>query len=120
MERLQLEAAMEDKRQNLLRKELAWVRRGAQARSTKQKLVCNDLTNLKSRKPTTQENLDISVASTRLGRKIMEFNHVSKSYGDRCLIQDLDYTLARTDRIGIVGPNGIGKSTLINLIRGKN
>ena len=49
----------------------------------------------------------------------MEFNHVSKSYGDRCLIHDLDYTLARTDRIGIVGPNGIGKSTLINLIRGK-
>lgn len=120
MERLRLEAAMEDKRQNLLRKELAWVRRGAQARSTKQKARLQRFDELKNQeKPTTQENLDISVASTRLGRKIMEFNHVSKSYGDRCLIQDLDYTLARTDRIGIVGPNGIGKSTLINLIRGK-
>lgn len=120
MERLQLEAAMEDKRQNLLRKELAWVRRGAQARSTKQKARLQRFEDLKNQeKNTTQENLDISVASTRLGRKIMEFNHVSKSYGDRCLIHDLDYTLARTDRIGIVGPNGIGKSTLINLIRGK-
>ena len=120
MERLQLEAAMEDKRQNLLRKELAWVRRGAQARSTKQKARLQRFDELKNQeKPTTQENLDISVASTRLGRKIMEFNHVCKSYGDRTLIHDLDYTLARTDRIGIVGPNGIGKSTLINLIRGK-
>ncbi len=120
MERLQLEAAMEDKRQNLLRKELAWVRRGAQARSTKQKARLQRFDELKNQeKPTSQESLDISVASTRLGRKIMEFNHVSKSYGDRCLIHDLDYTLARTDRIGIVGPNGIGKSTLINLIRGQ-
>ena len=120
MERLQLEAAMEDKRQNLLRKELAWVRRGAQARSTKQKARLQRFDELKNQeKPTTQESLDISVASTRLGRKIMEFNHVCKSYGDRTLIHDLDYTLARTDRIGIVGPNGIGKSTLINLIRGK-
>ena len=120
MERLQLEAAMEDKRQNLLRKELAWVRRGAQARSTKQKARLQRFEDLKNQeKNTSQETLDISVASTRLGRKIMEFNHVSKSYGDRCLIHDLDYTLARTDRIGIVGPNGVGKSTLINLIRGK-
>lgn len=120
MERLQLEAAMEDKRQNLLRKELAWVRRGAQARSTKQKARLQRFDELKNQEKTTaQENIDISVASTRLGRKIMEFNHVFKSYGDRCLIHDLDYTLARTDRIGIVGPNGIGKSTLINLIRGK-
>ena len=120
MERLQLEAAMEDKRQNLLRKELAWGRRGAQARSTKQKARLQRFEDLKNQeKNTSQETLDISVASTRLGRKIMEFNHVSKSYGDRCLIHDLDYTLARTDRIGIVGPNGVGKSTLINLIRGK-
>lgn len=120
MERLQLEAAMEDKRQNLLRKELAWVRRGAQARSTKQKARLQRFDELKNKeKPTSQESIDISVASTRLGRKIMEFNHLHKSFAGRCLIEDLDYTLARTDRIGIVGPNGIGKSTLINLIRGK-
>lgn len=120
MERLQLEAAMEDKRQNLLRKELAWVRRGAQARSTKQKARLQRFDDLSNQeKFTTQAGLDISVASTRLGKKIMEFNHVSKFYGDRCIINDLDYTLARTDRIGIVGPNGIGKSTLINMIRGQ-
>ena len=120
MERLQLEAAMEDKRQNLLRKELAWVRRGAQARSTKQKARLQRFEDLSNQeKFTPQGNLDISVASTRLGKKIMEFNHVAKFYGDRCMIRDLDYTLTRTDRIGIVGPNGIGKSTLINLIRGK-
>ena len=83
MERLQLEAAMEDKRQNLLRKELAWVSRGAQARSTKQKARLQRFDELNNQeKPTTQENLDISVASTRLGRKIMEFNHVCKSYDD--------------------------------------
>ena len=121
MERLQLEAAMEDKRQNLLRKELAWVRRGAQARSTKQKARLQRFEDLSNQeKFTPQGNLDISVASTRLGKKIMEFNHVAKFYGDRCMIRDLDYTLTRTDRIGIVGPNGIGKSTLINLIRGKS
>ena len=120
MERLQLEAAMEDKRQNLLRKELAWVRRGAQARSTKQKARLQRFEDLSNQeKFTPQGNLDISVASTRLGKKIMEFNHVAKFYGDRCMIRDLDYTLTRTDRIGIVGPNGIGKSTLINLIRRK-
>lgn len=120
MERLQLEAAMEDKRQNLLRKELAWVRRGAQARSTKQKARLQRFDELKNQdKYTPQVDLDISVASTRLGKKIMEFNHVSKYYGERCMIQDLDYTLARTDRIGIIGPNGIGKSTLINMIRGQ-
>ena len=70
MERLQLEAAMEDKRQNLLRKELAWVRRGAQARSTKQKARLQRFDELKNKeKPTNQESIDISVASTRLGRK---------------------------------------------------
>ena len=120
MERLQLESAMEDKRQNLLRKELAWVQRGAQARSTKQKARLQRFDELKNQSDiTSQAQLDISVASTRLGRKIIEFDHISKSFGKHCVIRDLDYTLARHDRIGIVGPNGAGKSTLINLIRGK-
>lgn len=112
MERLKLEAAMEDKRQNLLRKELAWVRRGAQARSTKQKARLQRFEDLSNQeKFTPQGNLDISVASTRLGKKIMEFNHVAKFYGDRCMIRDLDYTLTRTDRIGIVGQTESEKST---------
>lgn len=119
MERLQLEATMEDKRQNLLRKELAWVRRGAKARSTKQKARLDrfdDLTNQEGLKQ--QAQLDISVSGTRLGKKIIEFNHISKQFDQRYIVRNLDYVLTRRDRIGIVGPNGIGKSTIINLIRG--
>jgi len=118
MERMEIENAREDKRQNLLRKELAWVRRGAQARSTKQKARLDRFEDLKNQDgPSSQGSVDISVASTRLGKKILEFHHVDKSFGDRIMIKDLDYVLARQDRIGIIGPNGIGKSTLIKLIQ---
>jgi len=120
MERMQMENAREDKRQNLLRKELAWVRRGAQARSTKQKARLQRFDDLKNQDgPSQNAKVDISVASTRLGKKILEFHHVSKSFGDRVMVNDLDYVLARQDRIGIIGPNGIGKSTLINMITGE-
>jgi len=120
MERLQLTKAVENKRQNLLKKELAWVQRGAKARSTKQKARLQRFDDLKNQSgPNAQAQLDISVASTRLGKKIIEFNHVTKYFDQRCLIHDLDYTIPRHERIGIIGPNGIGKSTLINLISGK-
>lgn len=120
MERLQLEASMEDKRQNLLRKELAWVRRGARARSTKQKARLQRFDELKNQSgsPPNQQ-LDITTLSTRLGKKIIEFHQISKYWGDQCIIRNFDYTLSRHDRIGVVGPNGIGKSTLINLISGR-
>lgn len=120
MERLALEASMEEKRQNLMRKELAWVRRGAKARTTKQKARLqrfDELVNQDIIKPDDQ--MDISVGSTRLGNKIIEIHNISKSFDGKCLINNLDYTLARTDRIGIIGKNGMGKSTLINILNGK-
>ncbi|WP_455543199.1 ABC-F family ATP-binding cassette domain-containing protein [Intestinibacter sp.] len=119
MNRLQLAESMEAKRQNLLRKELAWVRRGAQARSTKQKARLQRFDELSNKTVYTPEDkLEISVGSSRLGKKIIEIENLSKSFDGRTFIDNLDYTLARTDRIGIVGRNGLGKSTLIRLLNG--
>ena len=120
MERLALEASIEEKRQNLIRNELAWVRRGAKARTTKQEARLQRFDELVNRDViTADEKIDISVGSTRLGKKIIEIHHISKAFDGRILINDLDYTLARTDRIGIIGKNGMGKSTLINILNGK-
>ena len=117
MNRLQLAESMEAKRQNLLRKELAWVRRGAKARTTKQKARLQRFDELSNKNDYTPEDkLEISVGSSRLGKKIIEIENLSKSFDGRTFIDNLDYTLARTDRIGIVGRNGLGKSTLIRLL----
>ena len=119
MERLQLESSMEEKLQNLIRKELAWVRRGAKARTTKQKARLQRFDELVNRETIeVDEKMDISVCSTRLGKKIIEIHNISKSFGNKILIDNLDYTLSRTDRIGIIGKNGMGKSTLINILNG--
>ncbi|MGL5616936.1 MAG: ABC-F family ATP-binding cassette domain-containing protein, partial [Sarcina sp.] len=120
MERIEMEKSSEAKRQNLIRKELAWVRRGAKARTTKQKARLqrfDDLIGQESFKD--YENVEISVAGTRLGKKVIEFHNVSKSFGDKKLIENFEYTMVRNDRIGIVGDNGVGKSTLIKMIEGK-
>lgn len=120
MDRLQLAESMEAKRQNLLRKELAWVRRGAKARTTKQKARLQRFDELSNKNDYTPEDkLEISVGSSRLGKKIIEIENLSKSFDGRTFIDNLDYTLARTDRIGIVGRNGLGKSTLIRLLNGE-
>ena len=120
MNRLQLAESMEAKRQNLLRKELAWVRRGAKARTTKQKARLQRFDELSNKNDYTPEDkLEISVGSSRLGKKIIEIENLSKSFDGRTFIDNLDYTLARTDRIGIVGRNGLGKSTLIRPLNGE-
>lgn len=119
-EREEREAASEQKRQNLLRTELAWIRRGAKARSTKQKARIERFEQLQSAKTEYKnDNLEITVASTRLGRKILEIDGLRKSIEGRVLIGELTYTAVPGDRVGIVGPNGSGKSTLLNMIAGR-
>ncbi len=119
-EREELTLAGERKRQNFLRTELMWVRRGAQARSTKQKARLARFEEVAAQKaPELRENVEINVASSRLGKKTVEVNHISKSYGGVMYIDDFSYILLKDDRIGIVGPNGCGKSTLLNIMAGR-
>lgn len=119
-ERLEREAAEEDKRQNLLRRELAWLRRGAKARTTKQKARVERVIELRDRKvdgPAAQ--LDISLGASRLGKKIMELEDVSKSFEQRKIVDHFSYIVLPEDRIGIIGPNGTGKSTFLNMLAGR-
>ncbi|AKL94619.1 ABC transport system ATP-binding protein [Clostridium aceticum] len=117
LEREQIQTASEKKRQNLLRKELAWIKRGAKARTTKQKARIERFEKLNETDDyITDEKVEISVASTRLGKKVIEMQHISKSFDSTKVIDDFSYTLLRNDRIGIVGPNGMGKSTLLNIM----
>ncbi|GIP27679.1 multidrug ABC transporter ATP-binding protein [Paenibacillus sp. J23TS9] len=119
-EREEREEASEQKRQNLLRNELAWIRRGAKARSTKQKARIDRFESLKDQQgPTRSGTVDMSAASSRLGRKIVELEHLGKKAGDKILIHDLNYISVPGDRVGIAGPNGSGKSTLLNMISGR-
>ena len=112
--------ATELKRQNLYRRELAWMKQGAKARSTKQKARIQRFHELEdSAVDLSKEKMEISVASTRLGKKIIEVKDISKSYGDNKLIDDFTYTLLRDDRVGILGKNGIGKSTLLKVMAGE-
>lgn len=120
IEREQIESASEEKRQNLLRRELAWIKRGAKARTTKQKARIDRFEQLNNDNPLDSiGKVEISTAHSRLGSKIIEINNISKSLGDRNLIENFSYTFAKDDRIGIIGANGMGKSTLMNLITGK-
>ena len=120
LEREERDAASEAKRQNLLRNELAWIRRGAKARTTKQKARIDRFEALKEAGPKgANGKLELSVASSRLGRKIVEAEAVSRSMGDRKLIRDFSYIAVPEDRVGIVGRNGMGKSTLLKLLAGR-
>ncbi|MFZ5967752.1 MAG: ABC-F family ATP-binding cassette domain-containing protein [Bacillota bacterium] len=119
-EREEMEAATEKKRQGLLRKELAWIRAGAKARSTKQKARIDRFEQLQDKiVDKRDEKLEISTASSRLGKKIIELEHIKKAFDDGLVIDDFNYVVLRNDRIGIIGPNGSGKSTLLNIIGGK-
>ena len=111
--------ANERKRQNFLRTELEWVRRGAQARSTKQKARLQRFEEVSSQTaPEKASNLEINTLGSRMGRKTIEIENISKAYGNNKLISDFSYILHRDDRVGIIGPNGCGKSTLLKTIMG--
>ncbi|MFC4684901.1 ABC-F family ATP-binding cassette domain-containing protein [Exiguobacterium sp. s149] len=109
--------SMEQKRQNILRRELAWLRRGAKARTTKQKARIQRVEELKHQETLAEdEALEVSVGSRRLGKKVIEVENLSFGYNDKLLIQDFTWLFGRRERYGIVGPNGSGKSTLMNLL----
>lgn len=111
--------SIEAKRQSFLRKEIEWIRAGAQARSTKQKGRIQRYEAIKAQEaPEVQQFLQLSSASTRLGNKVIEMEHCSKAY-DKPLFSDFTYTVGRRDRIGIIGHNGCGKSTLLKILTGQ-
>jgi ABC transport system ATP-binding/permease protein len=118
--REEMDAATEAKNRNRYRNELKWIRRGAQARSTKQKARIQRFEELSDnlQKDNSNTDLDINLATTRLGKKVIEAKNISKGFGEKQLINDFSFLLQQGDRIGIIGPNGAGKSTLINMLAG--
>lgn len=119
-EREELERAMESKRENLYRRELAWIKRGAKARSTKQKARIDRFEEIANSKiDTIEDKIQMSSASTRLGRKVIELNDISMSYEDKKIVNNFSYIFSKNDRVGIIGPNGVGKSTLLNICTGR-
>ena len=116
-EREEMELATERKKKSLYRQDLEWIMRGARARSTKQKAHIQRFEELRDReKPEEEKKVEISSVSSRLGKKTIEIEKISKAYGETKLIEDFTYIFLRNDRIGIVGKNGIGKSTLLKII----
>ncbi|MVP00322.1 ABC-F family ATP-binding cassette domain-containing protein [Paenibacillus lutrae] len=119
-DRMEREASSEDKRRNLLRRELAWLHRGAKARTTKQKARVERAEQLRDRKTDgPAAKLDMALAGSRLGKKVIELKEVSKSYADKQLIRDFSYIVQPDDRIGIIGRNGSGKTTLLGMLSGR-
>lgn len=124
---LELKAAREDsaraterKRQSVLRKEIEWMQRGARARSTKQKAHIKRYETLRDQKgPQIDEKLELSSISTRMGRTTIELNNICKSFGDKKIVDDFTYIFLKKDRIGFVGRNGCGKTTLMKMIAGE-
>ncbi|GIP37290.1 ABC transporter ATP-binding protein [Paenibacillus sp. J31TS4] len=119
-EREEQEAASESKRQNLLRRELAWLHRGAKARTTKQKARIQRAEDLMEQGPgKTDGELELAVTASRLGKQVIELEGVSKTLGGSKLIDGFDYIVMPRDRIGVIGRNGSGKSTLLRLLAGE-
>lgn len=115
-----MELAAYQKNKNILRIELEWMRRGARARSTKQKAHIQRYEELKSitKAPVQDGKVEMNTISSRLGKKTLELAELSKSYGEKCLLEGFSYAFRKKDRIGFVGPNGCGKTTLMKLIMG--
>lgn len=119
-EREEQREASENKRQNLLRNELAWIKRGAKARTTKQKARIDRFEQLNAIKPYLQDSkLEITAGASRLGRKIIELSEVCKAFDNKPMIRSFNYIVLKDDRVGIIGANGSGKSTLLNIVAGK-
>lgn len=119
MERIEIEEAQEEKRQSLIKKELKWVKRGAKARTTKQKARLQRFDELVNQEYVKREtDVEMSFIGTRLGKKIIEINHINKGFDNKELIHDFSYIFTKEDRIGIIGNNGAGKTTLINMLKG--
>ena len=119
-QREEMELASERKRQSVLRMELEWAKRGCRARTTKQRARLERLEALKNGKaPGRDAEVEMDSVETRMGKKTIELHHISKSYGQKKLIDDFEYIVLKNQRLGIIGPNGCGKSTLMKIITGK-
>jgi len=119
--REEMKAASAQKDRNRYRSELKWIRRGAKARSTKQKARIQRFEKLEDNLERKSENvsLDMGLATTRLGRKVLEAEHISKAFGQQKILENFSFLLQQGDRIGIIGANGVGKSTLLNMLAGE-
>lgn len=119
-QREEMELASERKRQSVLRMELEWAKRGCRARTTKQRARLERLEALKNGKaPVKDAEIEMDSVETRMGKKTIELHHICKCYGQKKLIDDFDYIVLKNQRLGIIGPNGCGKSTLMKIITGK-
>lgn len=119
-ERIEMEQATEAKRENILRRELAWLRRGAKARTTKQKARKDRIESLREQKSErSNDRLDVNIAASRIGKKIFHIEEISKAYGDQTLIRNFSHIVLPEDRIGIIGVNGSGKTSLLNMLAGQ-
>ena len=118
-QREEMEDASERKRQSILRVELEWIRRGARARSTKQKAHIQRFEELRDRQaPVRDSSVELGSISTRMGKTTVELIAICKSYGEKKLIDDFNYIFLKGDRVGFIGPNGCGKTTLMKIIAG--
>ena len=119
--REEMNASSQQKLQNLYRNELKWIRRGAKARSTKQKARKDRFEDLggKINRDNSNQNLEMELATTRLGKQVLEGDAITKSFGSKKIVEDFHFILQAGDRVGIVGPNGVGKSTLLKMLAGE-
>lgn len=118
-QRESIEERMREKERTLYKQELEWMRKGVEARRTKQKARQDRFYELKDNMSSkVEDKLEISLSTSRLGKKILEIKDLNKNFGDKVCLKDFSYTLLRGDRIGIIGRNGIGKSTLLNILNG--